>query len=184
MQEIEIGEILIAEPFMDDHNFVQTVILVCDYERDHGTVGFILNKPLDIKVEELMAEFPEFKAPLYYGGPVGHDTIHYVHSKGDVIKDSVPIRDGLFWGGDYEELKFLIKTGVVTERDVKFFLGYSGWSPGQLGEEMEQGAWVLDDMDNNYLLNIPSSKLWKTSLQNIRPSLAIVAEIPDILNLN
>ena len=184
MNQNRIGEILISEPFMEDPNFKQSVVLICDYEPTHGTVGFILNKPLDVKVNDLMADFPEFDEDIYLGGPVGHDTIHYVHTCGDILDQSVPVRDGLYWGGNFEKLKILIETKVITSKDIKFFLGYSGWSPGQLNDELKMGSWVVDTMDNNYLINIPSTSLWKSSMQNISDSFGIIAEIPDVLNLN
>jgi putative transcriptional regulator len=161
MNEIDIGQILISEPFMEDPNFKQAVILICDYVLEHGTVGFMLNKPIDMKVDELIDDFPDFDDSVYLGGPVGHDTIHYVH-----------------------KLKFLIDTKVITSEDIKFFVGYSGWSPGQLSDELKMGSWVVDDMDNNYLINISSDDLWKSSLTNMSSSMAIIAEIPDKVNLN
>ncbi len=184
MEEQSVGQILISEPFMEDPNFKQSVVLICDFEPDHGTVGFILNKPLDVKVHEIIQDFPEFEEDVYLGGPVGHDTIHYVHTRGDIIDESVLIRDGLWWGGDFDKVKFLIDTKVLTGADIKFFVGYSGWSIGQLDGELEMGSWVVDTMDNNYLLNIPSEKLWKSTLSNISDNLAIIANIPDNLNLN
>lgn len=184
MEENSVGQILISEPFMQDPNFKQAVVLLCDYEPDHGTVGFILNKPLDVKVGDLIQDFPEFDEDVFMGGPVGHDTIHYVHTRGDVLDDSVPVRDGLWWGGNFEQLKSLIESEVVIASDIKFFVGYSGWSPGQLNDELKMGSWVVDTMDNNYLINIPSDKLWKSTMTNKGSHLAIIAEIPDSLNLN
>ncbi len=182
--EDRIGQILIAEPFMEDPNFKKAVVLICDYEVDHGTVGFILNKPIDMQVDQLLADFPEFDVEVYFGGPVGHDTIHYVHTVGHILDGSVPIRDGLYWGGDFEQLKFLITSELITKKDIKFFIGYSGWSPGQLDQELELGSWVVDEMDNNYLLNIPSDRLWKSSLQNKSDAFGIIAEIPDRVSWN
>lgn len=184
MMNDRIGQILISEPFMEDPNFKQSVVLLCDYEDSHGTVGFILNKPIDMKVDQLIMDFPEFDEAVYFGGPVGHDTIHYVHTKGDLINDSVPVRNGLYWGGNFEQVKFLIDTKVLTSKDIKFFIGYSGWSPGQLDDELKMGSWVVDEMDNNYLINIPPDKLWKSSMQNKSDSFAIIAEIPDKFSMN
>lgn len=182
--ENKVGQILIAEPFMEDPNFKKAVVLVCDYQEDHGTVGFILNKPIDMKVDQLLNDFPDFDVDVYFGGPVGHDTIHYVHTLGDMLEGSVAVRDGLYWGGDFDKLKFLITSELVTKKDIKFFIGYTGWSPGQLNNELEMGSWVMDEMDNNYLLNIPSDNLWKSSLQNKSDTFGIIADIPDTINWN
>ena len=184
MMDERVGQILIAEPFMEDPNFAKGVVLLCDFQREHGTVGFILNKPVEMKVHQLVAGFPEVDMDVYFGGPVGQDTIHYVHTLGHLLDGAVPIRDGLYWGGDFETLKVLIDTQVVTDKDIKFFVGYAGWSPGQLKEELQLGSWVVDQMDNNYLINIPADKLWKSSLQNKSGTFGIIAEIPDSINWN
>ncbi|MDA9774300.1 YqgE/AlgH family protein [Saprospiraceae bacterium] len=184
MIEDKVGQILIAEPFMEDPNFKKAVVLVCDFKEEHGTVGFILNKPVDMRINQLLTDFPEFEVDVYFGGPVGHDTVHYVHTLGHLLEDSVEIRDGLFWGGDFNKLKFLITSDLVSKKDIKFFIGYSGWSPGQLIGELEMGSWVVDEMDNNYLINIPPDNLWKSTMQNKGDSFSIIADIPDRINWN
>ena len=81
---IQTGKILLAEPFMMDANFRRAVILLCDHHEE-GSLGFILNKPLKMSVDELIADFPEFDAEVYFGGPVATDTIHYIHDKGSLF---------------------------------------------------------------------------------------------------
>lgn len=184
MSKNKQGKILIAEPFMDDLNFAQAVVLICESTEEDGTIGFVLNKPVDMKVSELLPDFPDFDEDLYLGGPVGHDTVHYIHHCGDILDGSVMIEKGLYWGGDFDQLKFLIKNELITANQIKFFIGYSGWDGGQLDEELETGSWVVDDMDINYLLKVPDENLWKIAMQNKSDSLGIIAEIPDNLNLN
>jgi putative transcriptional regulator len=180
----KVGQILIAQPFMGDPNFKKAVVLICDYEMSHGVMGFVLNKPIDMKVDQLLPDFPPFDFDVYFGGPVGHDTIHYVHTKGDLLEGSLKIREGLYWGGNFEKLKFLISNKVISDQDIKFFVGYSGWSQGQLSGELEMGSWVVDEMDNNYLINIPHDQLWKSSMENKGDSFGIIAEMRDRINWN
>lgn len=97
-----------AEPFMLDPNFKRSVILICEHA-DHGTTGFILNKPLDMKIHELIADFPESKAPVHIGGPVAVDSVHYLHNVGDLLENSLEVSPGIYWGGDFEKLKFLLE---------------------------------------------------------------------------
>lgn len=181
---VKTGSVLLAEPFMIDPNFKRAVVLLCDHEREDGTVGFILNKPLSIRVDELVADFPEFGGQIYYGGPVANDTIHYLHNQGDLIPDSIPVAKGIHWGGDFEQIKFLISSKLIKEKDIRFYVGYSGWSPGQLQDELKYGSWVISEMDPNYLYNTRSDKLWSKVMDHKGDNYTVIATMPDKLNLN
>jgi putative transcriptional regulator len=181
--EISPGKILIAEPFMLDPNFKRTVILICEHET-HGTTGFILNKFLDIKMEELIADFPKTAAKVHIGGPVGVDTVHYLHDVGHILDDSIEVSPGIFWGGDFEQLKFLIQNGLITEKNIKFFVGYAGWTENQLAEELIEGSWLVDDMDPNYLFKTRPFVLWQTVLHNKGNTYTVIAQMPDSVSLN
>ena len=136
------GKILIAQPFMDDNNFKRSVVGITEHRED-GTVGFILNKPVKLELSELVAQIKtDEKFKLYYGGPVATDTIHYIHDKGDLLDDSVEVAKGIFWGGSFEKLIFLIESGLIHRHHIRFYIGYSGWSEGQLQDEMDAGSWI------------------------------------------
>ena len=130
-REVTKGQILLAEPFMIDPNFRRSVVLLCEHQSD-GSIGFILNKPLKMNVSELIADFPDFESEVYFGGPVATDTIHYIHNVGGLLEESVEVNRGVFWGGDFSKLKFLISSQLVDPTNIRFFVGYSGWSGGQL----------------------------------------------------
>jgi len=181
--KIRAGKLLVAEPFMLDPNFKRAVILICEHG-DHGTTGFILNKSLDIKIHELIADFPESNAPVHVGGPVAVDSVHYLHNVGDLLENSLEISPGIYWGGDFEKLKFLMENGVIKDNNIKFFVGYSGWSEGQLEEEMKELTWLVDDMDANYLFRIKPFVLWQTVLHNKGNTYTVIAQMPDSLSLN
>lgn len=181
--KIKQGAILIAEPFMADPHFKRSVILLAEHEPE-GSVGFILNKGLNMEVSDLLPDFPDFKAPVYYGGPVATDTIHYVHCLGNILDESMPIMSGIFWGGDFEKLKFLMKSGIVKNNDIRFFVGYSGWSHGQLDEEMNYGSWMKGQMDANYLFRNRTQSLWKSALENKGDAYSVIAQIKDPLSWN
>ncbi|MFK7933584.1 MAG: YqgE/AlgH family protein, partial [Saprospiraceae bacterium] len=120
-----------------------------------------------------------FSSPLYYGGPVQPDTIHYVHRMGDLIEDSQHVVDGIYWGGDYEKVKFLIDQGLITDKDIRFFVGYSGWSGGQIEQELALGSWVVTDMDANYLFKTPPPELWQQAMENKGNVYSVIAQVPD-----
>lgn len=177
-KEIKSGTVLLAEPFMMDPNFKRTAVLLVDHGSD-GSIGFILNREVEMRVDELIEDFPEFEANLYYGGPVGTDTIHYLHSKGDLLEGSDEIAPGIFWGGNYDQLKFLVGQGLITPRDVKFFVGYSGWSDNQLQEELEHRSWVTAPMFANYLFKSKPATLWNQVMVNKGDTFSVIAEMED-----
>lgn len=175
---IKAGSILIAEPFMMDSPFRRSVIAVCEHRSD-GTVGFILNKTIDMNIESLVADFPEFEATVYYGGPVATDTIHYIHNLGNLLDNSNEVSRGVYWGGDFDKLKFLVSSGLVKPDNIKFFVGYSGWSGGQLQEELDEGTWIVDDLYANYAFKDEESSLWSTVLNNKGDKYTVIAQMPE-----
>jgi putative transcriptional regulator len=96
--DVHTGSLLIAEPFMQDSNFRRAVVLVTDYSEDEGTVGFIINKPLTVKITDLVEDFPAINALAYYGGPVSTNTIHYIHNVGMMLDGSTENRTGCLLG--------------------------------------------------------------------------------------
>ena len=178
------GTILIAEPFMMDPNFKRSVLILCDYSIEEGSVGFVLNKPIDMSVNDLVVDFPKFEAKVNFGGPVATDTIHYIHTVGDLVDDSIKVGDGIYWGGSFEKLKFLIQSELILPKDIRFFIGYSGWSAGQLEDEMEIGSWVTHDSDANYIFKSSQDELWTQTLINKGNTYSVISQMPDNFNLN
>ena len=116
------GSLLISEPFLVDSYFKRSVVLLSEHD-DKGTLGFILNKPTDVTLNEAVDDFPEFKVPLYFGGPVETDTLFYIHTLGEKLEGAKEILNGIYWGGDYEQLKFLIDTKQVRQDQIRFYAG-------------------------------------------------------------
>ena len=110
--QVSTGKVLLAEPFMVDPNFRRSAVLLCEHN-DEGSIGFIMNKPLQMSIDELIEDFPEFDSEVFFGGPVQTDTIHYVHNLGELLEESVEVSRGVYWGGDFEKLKFLIQSNLV-----------------------------------------------------------------------
>jgi putative transcriptional regulator len=181
--EIHSGNILLAEPFMLDPNFKRSAVLLCEHNEE-GSIGFIMNKPLDMRIDELIEDFPEFESEVLFGGPVQTDTIHYIHNTGNLLEDSRLVTDGVYWGGNFEKLKFLIASELITPKDIRFFVGYSGWSDGQLLDEMGYGSWIVANMHPNYLFKTQSQKLWRQALQNKGDTYSVIAQMPDAQTLN
>jgi putative transcriptional regulator len=178
------GQLLLSEPFMLDPNFKRTVVMICEHIEDGGTVGFILNRPLQVKVGDALVDFEGIGNELYYGGPVAQDTLHYLHRHGDLIEDSMKITDDIFWGGNFEQLNQLLKAGTIHSSDVKFFLGYSGWSPGQLVLEMEESSWIVSQAKAHYIFDIEEKELWRTVLSDMGGEYKQIVNYPEDPMLN
>lgn len=168
---------------MLDPNFKRSAVLLCEHSEE-GSVGFIMNKPLNMRIDDLIDGFPEFDSEVFFGGPVQTDTIHYIHNVGSLVEDSIKITDGVYWGGDFEKLKFLITSNLILPKDIRFFVGYSGWTEGQLNDEMVYGSWVLADMDANYLFKSEPKKLWTQVMYNKGDAYTVIAQMPETSNWN
>ncbi|MEM9886286.1 MAG: YqgE/AlgH family protein [Bacteroidota bacterium] len=182
-EEVKVGDVLLAEPFMWDENFRRAVVVLCEHTKE-GSLGFIMNRPMSMRVDELIADFPDFDSEVYFGGPVQTDTIHYIHTAGDLLEDSVKIVSGVYWGGSFEKLKFLVDTQLITPNDIRFFVGYSGWSKGQLKGEMHIGSWVTAPMFANYMFKSQAAKLWRQVMHNKGDTYTVIAQIPESIDWN
>jgi putative transcriptional regulator len=171
MRQIKAGTLLVP-------NFQRSVVLICEHN-DVGTTGFMLNRLLDTRIHKLVPDFPESKAAVYVGGPVATDSLHYLHNVGEMLEGSVEVCPGVYWGGNFETLKFLMSNGVIKDENIKFFVGYSGWSEGQLEEEMEDPAWLLSEMDANYLFKTKAYVLWQTVMKDKGDTFTVIAQLPD-----
>ncbi|MCB0761901.1 MAG: YqgE/AlgH family protein [Flavobacteriales bacterium] len=177
------GNILLAEPFLDDPYFKRTVILVCEHNEE-GSFGFVLNNYIDVELDQIMDGLPDFDTKISIGGPVKNSNLYYIHTLGNEIRESVEIFDGIFMGGDFDQLKDKIAHGLVDQNQVRFFVGYSGWSPQQLEDELRMKSWFVGQASPNVLMNTGDSDLWKTILSTMGSRGKIIANLPDDPSLN
>lgn len=183
-QKVKAGDILIAQPFMEDGNFKRSVIGITEHRND-GSVGFILNKPINIQLQELVQGVDsDENFSVYFGGPVASDTIHYMHNVGELLEDSTKIKNGLYWGGNFEKLIFLIQSGLIRKNNIRFYIGYSGWSEGQLENELSTGSWIVSEWFSNYTFQSKAKKLWEEALSHKGDKYSVIAQIPSKKNLN
>ncbi len=177
------GKLIIAEPFMIDPYFKRSVVLLSDHNEE-GSLGFILNKKLDARLNDVLPDFPEFSAPLFYGGPVQTDSIHYIHNVGELLDGSTRLSSGVYLGGDWKQLNFLVESKLIEPKHIRFFVGYSGWETAQLKDEFATGSWIVADMHANYIFNAQPNTLWRTVLQHKGDAYSIIADMQDDNNLN
>jgi putative transcriptional regulator len=180
--EIKKGDILLAEPFMRDPHFKRTAVLLCEHNED-GSFGLVLNRRLDFKVDHVLPEFPAEDIDLYYGGPVSPDTLHFIHSYGDLIEGSIALNKDVYWSGNFEQVKLMLETGSVSTDRFRFFVGYSGWSAGQLNDEMEINSWIISRTYGNIFV-ADDEELWKNILRDMGGEYRFVSTFPEDPQLN
>jgi len=179
----EKGKILISEPFLPDTFFNRSIVYLTDHT-PQGSVGFILNKKIDLKVSSAITGFEGWDENLNMGGPVAPDTLHYLHNLGDMIPKSVHIEDNIYWGGDIESIRELIKTGKIKNSQIRFFLGYSGWSAGQLERELKENSWVIAKVKSDIIMNNRGDDTWKRVLRSLKNKYKMWADFPDSPEMN
>lgn len=179
----EKGKILISEPFLNDPNFKRTIILLTEHSEE-GSIGFVLNKPTAFRIHEVIEDFPEFETLVYYGGPVQLNTLQFIYRGENLIDGSTEIVPGLYWGGSFEILKELIRNHSVHPDDFRFFLGYSGWTDGQIEEELELNSWIVSGTGIDNIFSNEPDKLWRDILKGMGKKFAILASFPDNPSVN
>jgi putative transcriptional regulator len=177
------GKILISEPFLPDTFFNRSIVYLTDHS-SQGSVGFILNKKLDLQVSAAIEGFEGWDENLSLGGPVAPDTLHYLHNLGDLIPKSVLVEGNIFWGGNIDSIRELIKTGKINKSQIRFFLGYSGWSAGQLERELKENSWVIAKVNSNIVLNNGGDDIWKKVLRGFKNKYKMWADFPDSPEMN
>lgn len=178
------GKLLISEPFLADPNFKRSVVLLTECS-DEGTLGFILNQPSALLLKDLVPDFEHGEFPVFIGGPVEVDTIHFIHRCFDKLNSGEEIVKGIYWGGNFETLKILINTGGISVHEIKFFLGYSGWGIGQLTEELKCNSWIVSDQfHQDVVFSNNQEELWREVIINLGPKFAHVSNFPIDPSLN
>ena len=178
------GKLLIAEPALTgDVSFNRSVVLLAEHN-DEGSVGFILNKPLEYDISDLVDEiYVPFK--VYNGGPVEQDNLYFIHKVPELIEGSIEISDGIYWGGDFEKTIGLINNLEITEADIRFFLGYSGWGSMQLDQELSSNSWVVvNNVYQSGIIEKSPSAFWKEKMVELGGDYLIWSNAPENPTLN
>jgi putative transcriptional regulator len=177
------GKLLIAEPsILCDSSFNRSVILLSEHS-EKGSVGFIFNKPSPYTINDILPEI-DSSLKVYFGGPVSENNLYFVHKIPELIPESIEIGNGIFWGGDFESVQELLKDNVVSNNDIRFFLGYSGWSKEQLEDEMLSTSWLVIDNEFKNLLEVGHNNFWKNELIKIGGIYPLWANAPKNPSLN
>lgn len=179
---VEVGKVLIAEPFLEGKYFNRSVVYVVEHDKD-GSIGFVLNKPLPYTTAELVKELEGVHFPVYIGGPVEHNQLYYIHRRDD-IPDSELLGDGVYWGGDFEVLTEMLKAGRIANGEIRFFAGYSGWTESQLENELLENSWMVGSISPDELFSMPNDGLWEQVMSSLGGRHKLWANFPEDPILN
>ena len=161
------GKVLISEPFLQEMCFQRSVIFLIEHN-ENGSMGFVLNKKTDILLNFFFEELENAPLiPLYFGGPVSSDRLFFIHSLGDVIHGSVQIDENLFFDGDYESLNGYLLSGNPIQGNIKFFIGYSGWTNNQLENEIKHDSWLVSATSSHEILHAEGETFWKKKVKSM-----------------
>lgn len=177
------GILLIADPFLKDPNFLRTVVFLCEH-KEEGSFGFVLNRQYENTLDELIPELEGHKLPVYYGGPVQVDTIHFFHQFPDEIPGGQEVMKGIYWGGDFDAIVELIKKEDVDLNKIRFFIGYSGWGSGQLNEEMAEKTWLTVKATRKLIFDTSFDDVWKDALKLLGGDYEMMVNFPIDPQLN
>lgn len=172
------GSVLIAEPFLNDTYFTRSVIFLCEHTPE-GSFGFVLNNFLENGLKDLIPNFPDIDIRVSLGGPVDSTNLYFIHSLGDKIPNAQEIAKDIYIGGKFEAMKALIVEDPETAKQIRFFIGYSGWDQGQLDDELKEKSWVvLDNIPQEIVLNTQNDHLWKELMETLGGKFEVMAKFP------
>ncbi len=182
--EPQKGDLLISEPFLNDPNFVRTVVLLCEHNEE-GSFGFVLNKPSQITIHELIEEVEDRDDTVFVGGPVQQNTLQFIHRNNDLIEGGMEVSDGLYWGGNFEQMLTILDGNLIGKNEIKFFVGYSGWAAGQLKGELELNSWIIfRNVGVEKIFDTNVESLWKEVLKTMGGKYKIISNFPVDPRLN
>ena len=167
------GNILIASPnLLFDNFFSKTIIFIVDQTKD-GYTGFILNKPLKIKIKEVK------NFTIFNGGPVSNENLYFIYKTEQPLKGSLKIKDNIYWGGNIDEIFKLIEEEIIDNNSIRFFIGYSGWDFDQLKNEIENKNWVIGENNTETILEINNQSHWKGEMKKLGGEYILWSESPE-----
>ena len=177
-EALEKGKLLIAEPFLDEDYFRRAIIYLCEHNNE-GSFGFVINNFINIKLSDLDETFPDIETKISLGGPMEINSLYFLHKLGDKIQNSALVENGIYIGGDFQELTALIKEDNAIMNEVRFFIGYSGWAADQLESEIKNNTWIVSDNNaENILFESQAKQTWKRYLRDLGGKYKIISTFP------
>lgn len=182
------GTLLISQPFLGDPNFERSVVLLCRDEPAEGSFGLVLNRLSTLTLGDVL-DLPDLAGPvaaglpLYVGGPVEPNTLHFLHRRAD-LPGATAVGQDVYWGGDFDVLLGFVGSGAVGAGDVRLYAGYSGWSAGQLAGELEGQSWIRHPASAGKVFTLASDAFWREILREKGGRFKVLANYPVDPRLN
>ncbi len=172
---LKAGILLVSTVAIADENFSESVILLCDHGPE-GSYGLILNRPMATP-EAVLRQVPYVGRQIFRGGPVQPGVMQLLHPFGKAAgANALEVVPGVWLGGDFEALEAGFGNRNLDPAACRFFLGYSGWGPGQLAGECRANAWMLAAAAGTGLVfDTPADKMFSVAIRsqsNANPMLA------------
>lgn len=179
------GIFLVASPSLRDPNFRQTVVLLCEHGSD-GALGVVVNRPTELLLSEALPQIPVLEGQrhvLFAGGPVQPNHVLILYRVAQEPIETHHVFDGVYLGGDMKALERIL---VMPREQEAFraYIGYSGWGPGQLEQEMQTGSWILLPADPSVVFEKDPSQVWSEILRSLGGAYELYAEMPPDPHLN
>ena len=156
------GSLLIANPVLPDPNFSRTVILLCNHD-EQGSFGLVINRASKLKAPDLLSNINILNAyneKIYLGGPVSPSMVFFLCRSSCGIGELDEVCPGVYLGSSLETLEESYLKIENPEQNIRFYLGYSGWSGGQLAGEMEQNSWLIQNAGEQFIFLDSESTIW------------------------
>lgn len=176
------GRILISEPFLQGYYFSRSIVLLTEHDAE-GSMGLVLNKQLDLKIGSVIKDVSFSETKLICGGPVSPDKLFYIHNFKNV-SGATEIIEGLFFGGNFNAIKDMLAFKPNLINDIRFFIGYAGWSPGQLADELKESSWLVSNMSAEVILHAPVERLWRSTVEALGEDYARWTNFPSNPEMN
>jgi len=176
----EKGSLLIANPVLPDPNFSRTVILLCDHD-DQGSFGLVINRSTQLKAPDLFLNINILKSyneKIYLGGPVSQSMVFFLCRSPSAAGKLDEVCSGVYLGSNLETLESLYASLENPEQDIRFYLGYSGWSGGQLAEEMEQNSWLVQKANEQFIFLDSESLIWPQAVNSLGEKYQYLTKAP------
>jgi putative transcriptional regulator len=177
------GILLIANPFLKDPNFSRTVIFLCEHTEE-GSFGFVLNKKFPKTLEELVPDLNINAFPVYQGGPVQRDALHFLHQYPQLISGGEKVMENIYWGGNFESLLINLRNKDINTEGIRFFIGYSGWGEGQLNDELKEESWLTVKATRKLVFDTDPEDVWKNALKHLGGNYEMMINFPIDPQLN
>lgn len=177
------GKLLLAEAFMEDPHFARTVVLLFEHS-PNGAAGLVLNRISPLRTQLFFPDLAGADPFLFQGGPVSPEQVFMVHANPDLLTDADWIADSIYFGGNKPSLETVLSGQIQLNQSFRLFAGYSGWTDGQLEEEINQKAWYvgreakLSDVFSN------PETLWQRLVRSMGPEFEHLATAPRDPNWN